>query len=96
MPGFIAVTSDHQTGPIYDPADHPPGDTPVFVNQSATVDVYLDRDDPRLLNQTAPNQTPTAGTKLAKAGGQITFPSGRKIFARCDGATAASSSIQLL
>lgn len=96
MAGELQVTSDHQTGPIYDPELE--GDTKPFllVNQSATVDVYLDSDNPNLLNKTAPNQTPTSGTKLAKAGGQILWPSGKKIYARCDGAVASSTQIQKL
>lgn len=96
MAGELQVTSDHQTGPIYDPELH--GETKPFllVNQSATVDVFLDSDNPNALNRTAPNQRPTSGTLLAKNGGQILWPSGKKLFARIDGSVASSSQIQML
>jgi len=96
MPGEIQVTSDHQIGPIYDPELFGRADPFILVNQSATVDVYLDRDSPNMLNVTSPAQTPTSGVKLAKAGGQILWPAGKKVFARADGAVASRTTIQIL
>lgn len=96
MAGEIQVTSDHQTGPVYDPELFGRTDPFLLVNQSATVDVYLDRDNASLLNQTAPNQTPVSGVKLAKNGGQVLWPAAKKVFARCDGAVASRTTIQVL
>lgn len=97
MPGEVQVTSDHQTGPVYDPRlQGNPNEAFLLVNQSATVDIYLDRDTPMLLNQTSPSQTPVSGTKLSKNGGQILWPSGKEVFARCDGAVASRTTMQIL
>lgn len=93
----IQVTSDHQTGPVYDPELQGEGKPFLLLNQSTTVDIYLDSDNPNQLNRTAPNQTPPATlTKLAKNGGQILWPSGKKLYARCDGAVATSTQMQML
>lgn len=96
MAGEIQVTSDAQTGPVYDPELYGRTEPFLLLNQSATVDVYLDRDNAQMLNITAPNQTPISGIKLAKAGGQILWPSGKRVFARCDGAVASRTTIQVL
>lgn len=49
-----------------------PGITITFVNQSATVDVYFDRQEERL-NRTLDGAVPD-GTLLAKNGGQLQWP----------------------
>ena len=89
MPGEIQVTSDHQTGPVYDPELYGQTNPFLLVNQDAAVDVFLDRDGPWLLNQTGVNARPTSGTILAKGGGQVLWPAGKKVFARADGSVAA-------